>query len=190
MNITNPTTFGTPGLTLSTSNSSGTGGALRSDDTILVYDTTVPADVGTASAGNTSTAARRNHVHGPIAVGLFTTVTNETRAAAAASGDVSYTGAGFAPAGALVFSFNSDDDDEIMWGMLDDAANDFVIQFKDTGGTHDMEIVPNRLLMASDGAASQVGVLKSIDADGITMTWTKGGVGTAVGFLIYYFGSP
>ena len=64
MNINNPTTFSTPDLTLGTSNSSGTGGALRADDTILVYDTSVPASVGAASAtGSASTAARRDHVH-------------------------------------------------------------------------------------------------------------------------------
>ena len=64
MNINNPTTFSTPDLTLSTTNSSGVAGALRADDTLLVYDTTVPEAVSTtASAGNTATAARRNHVH-------------------------------------------------------------------------------------------------------------------------------
>ena len=63
MNITNPTTFGTPSLTLSTSNSSGTGGALRADDTILVFDTTLPAATGTAATGSASTAGRRDHVH-------------------------------------------------------------------------------------------------------------------------------
>ena len=65
MNINNPTTFGTPSLTLSTSNSSGTGGALRADDTILVFDTTLPADVlaGSAVVGTATTAPRRDHQH-------------------------------------------------------------------------------------------------------------------------------
>ena len=65
MNINNPTTFSTPDLTLSTSNSSGTAGALRADDTILVYDTTNPANVtlGSAATGSAAVAARRDHVH-------------------------------------------------------------------------------------------------------------------------------
>jgi len=71
MNINNPTTFSTPDLTLSTSNSSGTAGALRADDTLLVYDTTLPTAVaygGSSVAGDTATAARRNHTHsGPAA---------------------------------------------------------------------------------------------------------------------------
>jgi len=63
VNINNPTTFSTPDLTLSTSNSSGSAGALRADDTILVFDTTLPAAVGTAATGSASTAPRRDHVH-------------------------------------------------------------------------------------------------------------------------------
>ena len=70
MNINNPTTFSPPDLTLSTSNSSGTAGALRADDTVLVYDTTVPTTIAfgaSASAGDTATSARRNHTHGMVA---------------------------------------------------------------------------------------------------------------------------
>ena len=67
MNINNPTTFGTPDLTLGTANSSGTGGALRADDTILVFDTTLPAQVGTAAVGSATVATRRDHVHAPAA---------------------------------------------------------------------------------------------------------------------------
>lgn len=67
MNINNPTTFGTPNLTFSTSNSSGSGGALRADDTVLIYDTTVPgtiASAASAATGSAATAARRDHQHG------------------------------------------------------------------------------------------------------------------------------
>ena len=66
MNINNPTTFGSPSLTLSTSNSSGTGGALRADDTILVYDTTAVDAITfgqSGSVGSASTSSRRDHVH-------------------------------------------------------------------------------------------------------------------------------
>jgi len=71
VNINNPTTFSTPDLTLSTANSSGTAGALRADDTILVYDATVPTTIASgasASAGDTATASRRNHTHGAPAL--------------------------------------------------------------------------------------------------------------------------
>jgi mannose-6-phosphate isomerase-like protein (cupin superfamily) len=67
MNISNPTSFSPPDLTLTTSNSSGTAGALRADDSILVYDTTVPttiASAASAATGSAATAARRDHTHG------------------------------------------------------------------------------------------------------------------------------
>tara|TARA_R110002020_G_scaffold152949_3_gene332036 strand:- start:393 stop:1040 length:648 start_codon:yes stop_codon:yes gene_type:complete len=66
MQINNPTTFSTPDLTLTTANSSGNAGALRADDSILVYDTTLPDAITygqSGSAGDTATAARRNHSH-------------------------------------------------------------------------------------------------------------------------------
>lgn len=67
MNINNPTTFSTPNLTFSTSNSSGTAGALRADDTIQAYDATVPTTIAysaSAAAGSASVSARRDHTHG------------------------------------------------------------------------------------------------------------------------------
>lgn len=57
-------TGGTPALVLGTANTAGTStNFIRRDDTILVFDTTVPAAAGTAAAGSASTAARRDHVH-------------------------------------------------------------------------------------------------------------------------------
>ena len=67
MNINNPTTFGSPSLTLSTSNSSGTGGALRSDDTIALFDVTAVASVGASNTtGSQAVASRRDHVHAGV----------------------------------------------------------------------------------------------------------------------------
>ena len=59
----------TPALTLGTANSAGSAEtAIASDSTILVYDTTAPAAVGTSSAtGSATTATRRDHVHAGIA---------------------------------------------------------------------------------------------------------------------------
>jgi len=66
MIINNPTTFSTPDLTLSTSNSSGTAGAIRADDTVAVFDTSVASTISVTSAGTGSAevASRRDHVHG------------------------------------------------------------------------------------------------------------------------------
>jgi len=55
-----------PAFTLGTANSAGAAQtAVSSNSTLLVYDTTVPANISSASAvGDATTAARRNHVHG------------------------------------------------------------------------------------------------------------------------------
>jgi len=73
VNINNPTTFSAPDLTLSTSNSSGSAGALRADDTILVYDNTAVDAItfGQAgSVGSASTASRRDHAHAMAALAV------------------------------------------------------------------------------------------------------------------------
>jgi hypothetical protein len=82
-------TFGTPALTLSTSNGAGVAtSAIRTDATILAFDATAPAAVGTAATGAAAVAARRDHVHG---AGGGTPVTQ-------AVGDVAATGSGPAAA--------------------------------------------------------------------------------------------
>ena len=66
MNINNPTTFSVPDLTFTTSNSSGTSGALRADDSLLLYDTTLPDAIAygqSGATGSAATAARRDHSH-------------------------------------------------------------------------------------------------------------------------------
>lgn len=83
MNINNPTTFSTPDLTLSTANSSGTAGALRADDTILVYDTTVPTTIASgasAATGSASVSSRRDHQHGAFTVTAAATQAEEEAA--------------------------------------------------------------------------------------------------------------
>ena len=61
-------TGGTPNLTLGTSNIPGSSSNfLRRDDTILVFDATVPSTLAfgsSASIGSASVAARRDHSHG------------------------------------------------------------------------------------------------------------------------------
>lgn len=55
---------GTPALTLGTANTAGVSpNFLRRDDTILAFDATGPAAVGSQAVGAATTAARRDHVH-------------------------------------------------------------------------------------------------------------------------------
>jgi len=62
-----------PAFTLGTANAAGTEQtAVASDATLLVFDTTIPSVISTAtvasSAGTATTAPRRDHVHGSTAV--------------------------------------------------------------------------------------------------------------------------
>lgn len=70
MNISNPTTFAAPDLTYSTSNSSGTSGALRADDQIAIFSASSPQTIAfsqSAAAGDDAFASRLDHVHGMAA---------------------------------------------------------------------------------------------------------------------------
>lgn len=59
-----PVTYGTPALTLGTTNGAGSiAEAIRRDATILAFDGTAPAAIGTAATGAAAVAARRDHVH-------------------------------------------------------------------------------------------------------------------------------
>lgn len=56
--------FATPAIVLGTAAAAGAASTvIRSDSTIVAFDTTAPADVGTAAAGSVAKAARRDHVH-------------------------------------------------------------------------------------------------------------------------------
>jgi len=65
------TEFAAPDLTLTTANVEGSAKTnIRSDASLLTYDATVPTTIAygaTAAAGDTATAARRNHTHGMAA---------------------------------------------------------------------------------------------------------------------------
>ena len=80
------TALSAPAFTLGTTNAAGDAlTAVASNSTILTYDATVPEPVGTAAAGDTVTAARRNHVHAggdPLTSGLVKVWLNMTATAA------------------------------------------------------------------------------------------------------------
>lgn len=89
-------TFGTPALTLSTTNSAGVSGdAIATDSTVAVFDATVPvtqAFSDSAATGSAGKAARRDHKHGMPASGVpsFATpaIVLGTAAAAGSAGTV------------------------------------------------------------------------------------------------------
>lgn len=83
------TSFGTPALTLGTSNAAGAAStAIRTDATILAFDATTPASSplgGAGSVGAAAVAARRDHVH-PVTGALD--ALSDVTAPTPATGDV------------------------------------------------------------------------------------------------------
>jgi hypothetical protein len=115
------------------------------------------------------------------------TVVEEVRAGASASGDVSYSGAGFTPTAVLIVA-HADDYRSLSWGHGDDAAGQAVVHLYEIGGTPESNSNLTNIIEVTDDAGStyQKALLKSLDADGITLTWTKGGAGAGSVFSILY----
>jgi hypothetical protein len=177
------TTLVTPAFTLGTTNTAGSAiTAVASDSTILTYDATVPETVGTANAaGDSTTAARRNHVH--AALGTRTTILNGSRTASAGAGDQSLTGAGFTPKG--VVAIGLDNGTSVgSWGLGDDAVGETVIVQKSDGN---MTYNTTFLIYGLDSSNGLYAVIKTLDSDGLTLTWAKDGSGTDVNFSLLLF---
>jgi len=61
------TVLTSPAFTLGTANAAGSAEtAVASDSTLLAFDTTLPAAVGTAATGSATVAPRRDHVHSGV----------------------------------------------------------------------------------------------------------------------------
>jgi len=119
---------------------------------------------------------------------LQSTVQAETRAAAAASGDVSYTGAGFTPTTIIVFAGGDGDDESISIMAGDDSAaeNGLVVYAMSAttiidGGRALIVDINNQAMTNTQDA-----VLKTLDSDGCTFTWSKQGSGSLAAFTILY----
>lgn len=178
------TTLTTPAFTLGTANAAGDAlTAVASNSTLLAFDTSVPAAVAAASAtGSATVAARRDHVHagsGFMHVGSF------TRDTETASGDQSITGVGFTPK-ALLFIGGQNQSSEVAWGLAD-ASTEYGLADRqgnvaDTYGTS----TSRWGTFIQTGSLEYQGVVKTMDSDGFTITWTRSGTpsGTlTIGYL-------
>lgn len=133
-------------------------------------DSTVP----TEKAIKTYVSSASTSVNGYV--GKF------TRDLAAVSGDVAYTGVGFQP---QLLQIN----------CVEEASDSFSLGIsKSTGeycivaslSTSTVNVADNIIIQLYVGAAGQYAVVKSMDADGFTLTWTKDGspTGTIYGQYI------
>lgn len=108
---------------------------------------------------------------------IQSTIISGTRTAAAGSGDQALTGVGFQPAAVIVLCTSQGDPvHEGSWGLGDDALGEALMFVR---------IAPMRtsaggqiINVSSDGSNGMAAVLKTLDADGLTFTWTKSGTPT------------
>ena len=170
-----------PAFTLGTANTAGSAiTAVASDSTLLAFDTTLPAAVGSAAVGTAVVPPRRDHVHsgGYFKVGSFTKDTAD------ATGTSAITGVGFAPK-ALIFFMNVSGQDEMSFGLADGSSSGMVA---DQNGQQadDYYSTTGRIIQAIQaGNVEYAGVLNSLDSDGFTIGWTKTGAKTGT-MLIFY----
>jgi len=170
-----------PAFTLGTANAAGSAiTAVASDSTLLAFDTTLPAPVGTAATGSAVVTARRDHVHsgGYAKVGTF------TRDTAAASGNQSITGVGFTPK-AILFMGGQSSTAEVAWG-LSDGTNENDLYNRNTISAGTWGIGNNRALtFVEDGTKDYSGTVASLDSDGFTITWTRTNTPTGTLTIMY-----
>lgn len=101
-----------------------------------------------------------------------------TRAMDAASGDVAYTGAGFTPT--LVIAVGATNAKPSSVGFAVGAAA------ADHGSTVSQYAAQQKLMLAwEDTGKTQDAVLKTFDADGCTLTWTRTGATASATFNFY-----
>ena len=126
-----------------------------------------------------TTKATSNEVDTSIVTSrLSSKIITATRDLTAASGDVSYTGVGFTPTAIMIIAAIQNttkinvamaDSSKTLTGLYAYANNGFFID-----ALVDFEI---------DGLNKQTFIIKSYDADGFTLTWTKTGSPTGTASL-------
>lgn len=108
---------------------------------------------------------------------LQSQIISGSRTAAAGSGDQALTGVGFQPVAIIVLCTSSTDPiNEGSWGFGDDDLDEALMfaratPIRSSGGGQIINV-------SADGSNGMAAVLKSLDADGLTLTWTKSGTPT------------
>ena len=167
-------TIPTAGLQANSVN--GTKIALGSDaqGDVMYYDGTDWVRLAPGTSGNflKTQGASANPVW--ASASLQSTAIAFTRTAAAGTGDQAITGAGFTPTVVFVNCIKNAAD-QASWGFSDDAVADHEIAKEETTGSHRSS--DGLLVYIVVGADEMKAVMKTLDSDGFTVTWTKAGAG-------------
>lgn len=121
-------------------------------------------------------------------VKLRSTITSEFQSSTAATGNQSYSGAGFAPTTVIIFATDNSNNVSASWGFGDDSGTGemalFATLLQDAAPQWD--VTDTQIVKAADNGNSQIATLVSLDADGITLGWTRGGSGQSCDLQILY----
>jgi len=106
----------------------------------------------------------------------------ETRDLAAASGDVAYTGYGFTPSGLIILAYTADGGSGGSIGASEPALTEYCLYRV----TSTAVVGVGATIIYIDAGGTQSAVVKTYDADGFTLTWTKGATPTGTAYLIVF----
>ncbi len=104
-----------------------------------------------------------------------------TRQLAAGAGDVSYTGFGFCPKVVIILFGLTGGAYQIGFSAFDVAKTNLCIHLLTTALAEAPAVIVS--LIETAATALQTAVVKSIDSNGFTLTWTKVGTPSATGYL-------
>lgn len=171
-----------PAFTLGTSNAAGSAEtAVSSNSTLLAFDATLPDAITfgqSGAAGSATVTARRDHAHAMQAAVVGESKISEfSRTASAGAGAQAITGIGFQPIAIYMIGFvtstlyyshgfgDSDEDECAVYSTTGPYVGD-----------------ANNIININSGASghNMWAVLTSLDSDGFTVTWGKGGNGQDV----------
>ena len=143
---------------------------------ILVGTDAVPHYAGSPAAGNQLT-----HDGSAWVLGASSKYISITRDLSAATGNVSYTGIGFKPTGLICFGTVDGVENVFSAGLYGGGSGAGIALMDLTVPSWNLISTIISIVTNAAGTDSQGATLASFDADGFTLSWTKGGtpVGTA-----------
>jgi hypothetical protein len=135
--------------------------------------------LATAGAANThavmNAAGTLPEYANPYFMGTF------TRAMDAVTADVAYTGTGFKPSKLILITFLST---SFSIGF-DNGTNHYLIYIYGTTPTYGTEAAQSSIAL-EDGSKTQAAIVKTFDANGFTLTWTRNNTPASANATVYY----
>ena len=162
------------------------------DVTTNQHHTPITTHAGLSGVTTAQHHTKYTNAEALVAAGLKVHLINAERTAAAATGDVAYTGSGFEPVACVAINQGASTNDSMCLGVSDDALAVSDLMASVMAGALVLGRNQNSIIKAEDTGRSnsQRADVTSYDADGITLGWVKGSSGEACDFVLMLFGQP